>query len=150
MPPIDPPETESRRLMPKESISIFCKRTMSPMVITGKDMAYGQPVAGLMRGGSGGAAASAQHVGADHEVLVGVERLAGTDHVVPPAGLAGFGADSGRVGVAGEGVQHHDGVGFRRVQFAIRLVSHLDRRERSAVIERDGVELYSIGLNDHC
>src|SRR5260370_1026387 len=51
MQPIDPPETESRRLMPRESISIFCKRTMSPMVITGNDMAYGQPVAGLMEDG---------------------------------------------------------------------------------------------------
>src|SRR5438552_15106270 len=51
MPPIEPPETESRRLMPKESTSIFCKRTMSPMVITGKDMAYGQPVAGLSEEG---------------------------------------------------------------------------------------------------
>src|ERR1035438_4466021 len=47
IPPIDPPVTESRRWMPKESISLFCKRTMSPMVITGNDMAYGQPVAGL-------------------------------------------------------------------------------------------------------
>src|ERR1019366_3089899 len=47
MPPIDPPETVSRRWMPKESISIFCKRTISPMVITGNDMAYGAPVAGL-------------------------------------------------------------------------------------------------------
>src|ERR1035441_1002754 len=47
IPPIDPPVTDSRRWMPKESISIFCKRTMSPMVITGNDMAYGQPVAGL-------------------------------------------------------------------------------------------------------
>src|ERR1035437_3874813 len=33
--------------MPKETISIFCRRTMSPMVITGNDMAYGAPVAGL-------------------------------------------------------------------------------------------------------
>src|ERR1035437_197362 len=33
--------------MPNQSISIFCKRTMSPMVITGNAMAYGQPVAGL-------------------------------------------------------------------------------------------------------
>src|ERR1035441_9962523 len=47
IPPIDPPVTDSRRWIPKESISIFCKRTMSPMVITGNDMAYGQPVAGL-------------------------------------------------------------------------------------------------------
>ena len=37
--------------MPKKSISIFCKRTMSPMVITGNDMAYGQPVAGLREEG---------------------------------------------------------------------------------------------------
>src|ERR1035437_4339515 len=51
MPPIDPPETVSRRWMLKESISIFCKRTMSPMVITGNDMAYGQPVAGLREKG---------------------------------------------------------------------------------------------------
>src|ERR1035437_2404155 len=51
IPPIDPPETVSRRWMPKESISIFCKRTMSPMVITGNDMANGQPVAGLREEG---------------------------------------------------------------------------------------------------
>ena len=39
MPPIDPPATASSRSMPNESISIFCSRTMSPMVITGNDMA---------------------------------------------------------------------------------------------------------------
>ena len=51
MPPIDPPETASSRGMPRESISIFCSRTMSPMVITGNDIAYGQPVAGLIDAG---------------------------------------------------------------------------------------------------
>ena len=133
----------------EESISIFCSRTMSPMVITGNAMAYGQPVAGLIDDGSGGAAAAAQHVGADHEILVGVEGLAGADHVVPPAGLAGFGADAGGVGVAGEGVQHQDGVGLGGVQLAVGLVGHLHRRERGAVVQRDGVEPNSIGLNDH-
>ncbi len=39
MPPIDPPVTASSRGMPSASISIFCSRTMSPMVITGNDMA---------------------------------------------------------------------------------------------------------------
>src|SRR3954451_6688941 len=51
MTPIDPPETASRRGIPSESISIFCSRTISPMVITGNDMAYGQPVAGLIDAG---------------------------------------------------------------------------------------------------
>ncbi len=33
--------------MPNQSISIRCTRTMSPIVITGNDMAYGRPVAGF-------------------------------------------------------------------------------------------------------
>ena len=48
MPPIDPPATASSRSMPRKSISFVCSRTMSPMVITGNDMAYGQPVCGLI------------------------------------------------------------------------------------------------------
>src|SRR5579871_5054327 len=51
MPPIDPPETESSLSIPSESINIFCSRTMSPIVITGNDMAYGQPVAGFTDAG---------------------------------------------------------------------------------------------------
>src|ERR1700686_4563942 len=51
MPPIEPPETASSREIPRESISIFCKRTMSPIVITGNVIAYGQPVAGLIEPG---------------------------------------------------------------------------------------------------
>src|SRR5579871_4785221 len=51
MPPIDPPAMLSKREMPKWSISIFCSRTMSRIVITGNDMAYGHPVAGLMDDG---------------------------------------------------------------------------------------------------
>ncbi len=39
MPPIDPPETHNNLAMPSESISIFCSRTMSRIVITGNDSA---------------------------------------------------------------------------------------------------------------
>ena len=51
MPPIDPPATHSSRSMPSESISIFCSRTMSRIVITGKRHRVGLPVAGLMEPG---------------------------------------------------------------------------------------------------
>src|SRR5579863_9114855 len=48
---MDPPETDNSLSMPNESMSIFCARTMSPIVITGNDIPYGQPVAGLMEEG---------------------------------------------------------------------------------------------------
>ena len=46
MPPIDPPATASSFSMPRWSISIFCERTMSGTVISGKSRPYGLPVAG--------------------------------------------------------------------------------------------------------
>jgi hypothetical protein len=45
--------------------------------------------------GADGAHAAAQEVRADDEILVGVERLAGTDDIVPPAALFGQRVDSG-------------------------------------------------------
>ena len=85
---------------------------MSPIVITGNDMRVRTAGRRVDRRRPGGAAAAAQHVGADHEILFGVERFAGADHVVPPAGLPAVVADAGGVSVAGEGVQDQDCVGF--------------------------------------
>ena len=62
------------------------------------------------RGGTRRAAASAQDVRAQHEVFVGVEGLAGTDHVVPPSGLAALMANTGGVRIAGKGVTNEDRV----------------------------------------
>ena len=109
----------------------------------------GQPVAGLIEAGPGGAAAAAQHVGADDEVLVGVEGLAGADHVVPPAGLAVFVADAGGVRVARKGVQHQDGVGLGRVQLAVGLVGDLHRRNHDAAVEGQGIETGTLRFDDH-
>ena len=51
-------------------------------------MAQGQPVSGLMEPGPVVPAAAAQNVGADDEVFIGIEGLAGPDHVGPPAAFA--------------------------------------------------------------
>ena len=48
MPPIEPPITQNSCSMPRWSISSFCARTMSRIVMTGKPSAHGSPVAGLI------------------------------------------------------------------------------------------------------
>jgi len=71
--------------------------------------------------------APAQHIRAHHEVTVGIERLAGPDHVVPPARLAAFMADAGGVRVAGKSVRDQDGVRAIGVELAVRLIGDFDR-----------------------
>ena len=77
------------------------------------------------------------------------KRLTGTDGIVPPAGLAGFRADAGGVGVAREGVKNQNGVGFGGVQLAVGLVGDGNWGEGSAAIERDGCKLGSLRLDGH-
>src|SRR5579884_4015568 len=48
---MEPPETASSLSIPKRSISLRCSRTMSPIVIGGSDIAYGQPVSGSIEPG---------------------------------------------------------------------------------------------------
>ena len=58
--------------------------------------------------------AAAQHVGADDEEAVGVDRPAGPDHMLPPAGLAGDGMRLGHVLVAGQRMADQHRVAARR------------------------------------
>ena len=51
MPPIEPPTTAFSRATPRWSSSMACARTMSRIVMTGKAMPQGRPVAGLMLAG---------------------------------------------------------------------------------------------------
>ena len=104
---------------------------------------------GIDRGRPGGSLAAAQHVGADDEIAVGVERLARTDHVVPPARLAGLVADAGRVRIARESVRDQDGVRAVGIQMAVGLVRDLNRGKGGPAFERDTVETGALGFNNH-
>ena len=91
---------------------------------------------GIGRRRPGRAHAAADHIGADDEVAVGVERTAGADHGLPPAGLAGHRMHVGDVLIAGQRMADQNGVGAVGVEFAIGLVGDLERREIDAAIER--------------
>src|SRR5690606_18657081 len=74
------------------------------------------------------------------EVTVGVECLAGTDEVVPPARRGMSVADAAaRVRVAGERVAHEHRVARGVVELAPGLVGHGDVVERTASLERERV-----------
>jgi len=78
------------------------------------------------------AQAAAQHVGADDEIAVGVERLARPHHQVPPSRLAGDRVGFGDELVARQRMADEDGVRSVCIQRAVCLVG-----------EREGAELGS-------
>ena len=103
--------------------------------MTGKSRPQGLPVRGLVEAGPGRAHAAADHVRADHEVAVGVDRPPGPDHGLPPARLLRDRMDVGDMLVAGQRVADQDGVGALGVERAVGLVGDLERREVDAGIE---------------
>src|SRR5476651_1422836 len=81
---------------------------------------------------AGGAVAAAEVVQADHKEFVGVDRLAGADAAVPPAGLALVGTvETGGVMMAGQGMANQHGVARRGVQLAIGFVDQVIGRQRT-------------------
>src|SRR6185437_1580889 len=87
------------------------------------------------RGRPGRPHAGADHIGADDEVLIGIKRTAGTDHGLPPAGLAGDGMLVEDMLVAGQRMADENGIAARRIERAVSLIGDLERREIDAAIE---------------
>ena len=122
--------------MPKRSSSMVCARTMSGMVMIGKSSPHHLPGGRVGRGRPGRAHAAADHIRADDEILLGIERAAGADHGFPPARLAGHRMHIGDMLIAGQRMADQNGVGAIGVEFAIGLVGDLERLKIDAAIER--------------
>ena len=68
---------------------------------------------------------------------VRVDRLARPDHPRPPTRLAGLRVRAGEMLVAGQRVADEDRVRFVGREFAVRLVSDLDRAQSLPAVERE-------------
>ncbi len=84
---------------------------------------------------SGRPHAAADHVGADHEKPVGVDRLARSHGEVPPARLAGHRMDAGDELIARKRMGDEDGVGSLGIQGAVGHVGDGQRRKLLAGVE---------------
>src|SRR5207245_10405879 len=92
-------------------------------------------VIGMGRGRTGRALAPAEHVGAHHEVLVGVERLPRTDELIPPAGRRmAVDRRAGGMAVTRARMADEDGVAGVYVERPPRLLRHCDLAEQTAAL----------------
>ena len=107
--------------------------------------AIGRPVAGLTEAGPVVPMQPPTTFEADHKEAVGVDRPARPDHRLPPAGLARDRVPVGDMLVAGQRMADEDGVGFLRVELAIRLIGDSERREPCAGIEFE----HPVGAEPH-
>lgn len=105
---------------------------------TGEVAAPGPPRGGVDARGAGRALAAAEDVRADDAVAVRVDRLAGTDDALPPAGaLVLAGVASRYVRVAREGVADEDDVVVLGPDEAAALPGDVDAGQRAALFQME-------------
>ncbi len=92
---------------------------------------------GIELGRAGRAHAAADDIGADEEIALGVEHLAGADENVPPAGLAGHRMRLGDILVAGQRMADQDRVRAVGIELTVGLVCDVIGGESLAGIERE-------------
>ena len=80
--------------------------------------------------------AAAQHIGADHEPIIRVHRLARPHQPRPPAGLAGARVGAGNILIEREGVADQDGIGAIGVEPAIGFIGDGEIRQHAAAGQR--------------
>ena len=101
------------------------------------------PSVGRQVGRAGGSLASAQNVGAHHEVPVSVDGEAGADDVLPPPRLP---VAARRVRIPRQSVAQKDGVGGVLVQLPPRFVGHAHVRQPPAELQLEGADVGKLPL----
>ena len=82
--------------------------------------------------------ASADDIRADHKVPVGIQRLAGTDDGIPPAGLIITIMEPGNMGITGEGVADKNGIALLAVEFSVCFKRKGKRRKSLPALQGEG------------
>ena len=92
---------------------------------------------------AGRAVAAAEIVQPDHKKFIGIDRLTGTDHVVPPADVFWIvRIIASDVMMPGQCVANQDRIGFCGIQLAVSLIHQLIARQHRAAAENQrGIEL---------
>ena len=85
---------------------------------------------------SRGTRTAPQNIAADNEILVGVKRTAGTDHRIPPAGLAViFRMITCQMCIAGQGMFHQNGIGTVGIELAVGFITDIDGTQRASAVQ---------------
>ena len=83
-----------------------------------------------------GTGAAAQNVAADNEIFIGIERTAGSDLGIPPAGFAvRFRMEPRQMRIAGQSMFHQNRIGLVGIERAVGLITDIDAAQRPAAIE---------------
>ena len=108
-------------------------------------------------GGPGATVAASQKVSTDDEIAVRVQRLAGPDHVIPPALVVLRPPITPRLGqviivavrvvAAGQGMEEQDGVVLLRRQGAVGLIRQLNAGQGFTVIEGEIADAENMGAD---
>ena len=84
----------------------------------------------------GGAHAAAQHIGADQKIAIRIQRPAGADDILPPAGLAGDRVSFGDILIARQRMADQHRIAGRRIQTPIGAIGDRERRNDRATFQR--------------
>ena len=87
---------------------------------------------------AGRAATSAQYIGANDEIFIGIDNTARPDHLRPPALFIGQRIIPRRMLVAGQRMANENGIAFVFIERAVSAIGQFDMIERRAAVELQG------------